>query len=208
MRFLIDTANICEIDQAIELGFVGITANPVMYNKENTTVKAFIAENKNKSPFITAEVIGTYEQMIKQVEEIIAEHAKTIIKLNYGVEELKLAKYLKEKKIKFAFTLIFTPLQAMIAMQAGASYLFYFIARNEELGNNPEQLLSEIKKIIKENNYDCQLIGASIRNHHHLNSALKHCEYAAIPLALIKSSFENEQVKIGAKQFKENLVIS
>ncbi len=208
MQFLIDTANTKEIDEAIELGFVGITANPVMYNKQKTTVKAFISENKDKTPFITAEVIGTYEQMIEQVETIIAEHSRTIIKLNYGVEELKLTKYLKENKIKFAFTLIFTPLQAMLAIQAGASYLFYFIARNEELGNNPEQLLSEIRKIINENDYDCELIGASIRNHHHLNCALKYCEYAAIPLALIKSSFENEQVKIGAEQFKANFVIS
>ncbi len=204
MKYLIDSAEKIEINKALALGFQGITANPTLCKKEGLTIVEYVKEYQQQTDFLTVEVMGTLSEMKNQVEELMKINSNLIIKLNYGKTELEFTKYLKEKKIKFAFTLIFTPLQATLAIQAGASYIFVFIARNEELGNNPVEILKIIKEIIELNNYKCEVIGASIRNENQLNIALKYCQYVAIPLTLIEKSFINEQVIKGKEKFNND----
>ncbi len=206
MKYLIDSAEKIEINKALALGFQGITANPTLSKKEGFTIVEYVKEYQQQTSFMTAEVMGTLSEMKNQVEELMKINSNLIIKLNYGETELEFTKYLKEKKIKFAFTLIFTPLQATLAIQAGASYIFVFIARNEELGNNPVEILKIIKEIIELNNYKCEVIGASIRNENQLNIALKYCQYVAIPLTLIEKSFINEQVIKGKEKFNNDFI--
>ncbi len=204
MKYLIDSAQKVEINKALVLGFQGITANPTLCKKEELTIVEYVKEYQQKTDFLTAEVMGTLSEMKTQVDALMQINSNLIIKLNYGEIELEFTKYLKEKNIKFAFTLIFTPLQATLAIQAGASYIFVFIARNEELGNNPVEVLKIIKEIITINNYKCEIIGASIRNENQLNIAAKYCQYAAIPLTLIEKSFKNEQTIKGRDKFNND----
>ncbi len=201
MQFLIDSVKPKEIKAALDLGFVGITANPQMYEQENISLTTFINDNQDLANILTVEVIGSLTEMREQVEYFRQLNPKVIIKLNYGETELKLAKELKKRQIKFAFTLIFNQLQALIAAQTGADFIFFFIARNEEIGIDPLVELQEICSVWRQKNINCQIVGASIRNQQHLKIAMKTCDYAAINLALITDSFHHPQVIKGRKQF-------
>ncbi len=205
MKYIIDSANSKEIDEAIKLGFVGITANPTMYKNESINLDTYLNQNKEKSKFLTAEVIGdTKEELIQQVDNIMSISKDIVIKLNFGKNELELSQYLKEKNISFAYTLIFNIQQALLAYQAGADYIFFFIGRNEEEGINPNNYLSDIKNIRDEKNYKTKIIGASIRNLKQLNECSVYCDYAAIRLNTLDEVFNHKQVLSARKTFQDD----
>ena len=133
MQYLIDTANMEEIKEALELGVKGVTANPSMYLKENVNFKSFLSEVSSLEPSIlTAEVMeDTLENMVKSSEDILAINRDIIIKINFSETGLKLINILSKRGVKTAATLIFTLRQATIAINAGASYIFPFIGRND-----------------------------------------------------------------------------
>lgn len=205
MRFLIDSADKNEINQALKIGFVGVTANPTMYKNNNLTLTDYLIENIAKTNWITAEVIGdSYQDMKEQVDNLYRVNPNIIIKLNYGIEELILARYIKSIGMKFAFTLIFTAPQAAIAMETGASYIFFFIARNEEIGNEPISILKTIKEMRNCSFKNCAIIGASIRNQKQLLEVCPLVDYAAINLKLVDSSFNLPATTLSAKKFSQD----
>ncbi len=205
MKYLIDSANSKEIDEAIKLGFAGITANPTMYKNENITLEDFIKKNNSKTKIITAEVIGdTKEELIDQINNIISISNNIIIKLNFGKKELEIGQYLRSKNISFSYTLIFNIQQALLSFQAGADYIFFFIGRNEEEGIDPNKVLYDIKKIRDEKKYKTKIIGASIRNTKQLNDSALYCDYAAIRLETLENTFSNKQTLKGIDTFTKD----
>lgn len=100
MQYLIDTANMEEIKEALELGVKGVTANPSMYLKENVNFKSFLSEVSSLEPSIlTAEVMeDTLENMVKSSEDILAINRDIIIKINFSETGLKLINILRYKE--------------------------------------------------------------------------------------------------------------
>lgn len=207
MQYLIDTANMKEIKEALELGVKGVTANPSMYLKENVNFKSFLSEVSSLEPSIlTAEVMeDTLENMIKSSEEILAINRDIIIKINFSETGLKLINILSKRGVKTAATLIFTLRQATIAINAGASYLFPFIGRNDEIGLDGLEILNNICHLIKLNNYDTKVVAASIKNLNHLEkAALAGSNYAAVTFDCFKKAMYHQLTESGAKTFEEH----
>lgn len=207
MQYLIDTANMEEIKEALELGVKGVTANPSMYLKEKVNFTSFLSEVSELGPSIlTAEVMeDTLENMVKTSEEILAINRDIIIKINFSETGLKLINILNKRGVKTAATLIFTLRQATIALNAGASYIFPFIGRNDEIGLDGLNILSGICHVIKINNYDAKVVAASIKNLNHLEkAALAGANYAAVTFDCFRKAMHHELTESGAKTFEEH----
>lgn len=208
MLYLIDTASIKETDEALSLGVHGVTSNTSMYLKENIGLKDFIKNyTKKEIPFISAEVIGTYEEMLKQALELHQTYPEIVIKINFSHDGLKLVRQLREKKIKTAMTLIFTMAQAVAAINAGTDYIFFFIGRNEEIGSDAITTLKNIQTMIEKKNYSVKTVAASIKNLYQLEKlASIHVDYAAIPYNLFIKSIQHSLTESGAKKFEEDYI--
>ncbi|MEH7383463.1 transaldolase family protein [Bacillus sp. JJ1533] len=206
MKYLIDSANQIEIDQALEMGICGITANPSLYSKENVNFYEFLTRNSQKDCLLTAEVVGdSVEDMLYQAEKITEISNAIIIKLNYSPQSLKVANVLKKKGIKTAMTLVFDVNQALLSVNAGVSYLFLFVARNEELGVDGLEFVKDVSTIIKKKEYHVKVVAASIRTKYQLQRVAQDADYIAAPYQLIEDSFKHPLTNAGAIQFEKDM---
>lgn len=210
MLYFIDTASIDEANNAISLGVQGITSNTSMYLKENIGLYDFIQRyTKENLPFLSGEVIGTYEEMLNQTLKLYKLNPNIVIKINFSKDGLKLVRYLSRNNIKTAMTLIFSTTQALAAINAGVDYLFFFIGRNEENGYDGISILEKIQCMIEKKHYSVKTVAASIKNLYQLEKlALIHVDYAAIPYNLYIKSLYHSLTESGAKKFEEDFYIN
>ncbi|MEH7014807.1 transaldolase family protein [Neobacillus niacini] len=207
MKYFIDSANVEEITHLLELGVVaGITANPSLYEKQNTNFYDFLRKYSTFGIMLTAEVVGDdLFDLIRQVEKITKISKDIIIKLNYSQSSLKLVKILKEKGIKTAITLVFDMNQAMLAINAGVDYVFLFVARNEEMGVDGLTFVENVAKVIEKKRYSTHIIAASIRTKYQLDHVALFADYIAAPFKLIEESFNHPLTLSGKQQFEADM---
>ncbi|CAH2714043.1 Transaldolase [Neobacillus rhizosphaerae] len=207
MQYFIDTANIQEIQEALALGVSGVTANPSMYLKEGVKFYDFLKEVNALSPkILTAEVIEpTLKEMLDSVDKILAINPTIVIKVNFSPLGLKLINILSKRGIKIATTLIFNTNQATIAIDAGTDYIFPFIGRNDEIGVNGIQTITDICSVIKNKNYHTKVVAASIKNVHHLEqAALAGADYAAVSYSIFEKAMSHQLTIDGAETFEHH----
>ncbi len=191
MKFFIDTANIEEIKDANTMGMVdGVTTNPSLIAKENGEFTAIIKEICSivDGP-VSAEVISLeYKGMVDEARELAKIAGNIVVKIPMTTEGLKAVRTLSKEGIKTNVTLIFSPLQALMAAKAGASYASPFIGRLDDLSQDGMDLIENIAAIYSNYMFDTEIIVASVRNPLHvLNSALIGADIATIPHKVLKS---------------------
>lgn len=202
MQYMIDDANMEHIQEVIAYGIDKVTANPTMYVKNHTTLPQFIAQLKDKHlAFLSAEIFSDdLDQMKLEAEAILNQYAKSVIKINFSKNGLKLCKYLHQKGIKTAMTLVFDLPQVAAAIHAHADYIFFFIGRNDDFGNDGIQLLQDAVQLTKET--ASQIVAASMKNMYHLKQVCKsNVPYAAIPYTLYINSLHHPLTEAGIEQF-------
>ena len=134
MKFFVDTANVADIKKANDLGVIcGVTTNPYLIAKEGRDFTEVIKEITSivDGP-ISGEVKATTtdaEGMIKEGREIASIHPNMVVKIPMTVEGLKAVKVLSKEGIKTNVTLIFSANQAILAANAGATYVSPFLGR-------------------------------------------------------------------------------
>jgi len=206
MKFFIDTANIEEIRKANELKILdGITTNPTLIAKTGKpfmeVVKEILEEVPDKP--VSLEVASTdYDGMIKEAEQLAKLGDNVVIKIPITMDGLKAVKYLEFNGIKTNVTLIFSPMQALLAMKAGASYISPFVGRLDDISHTGMDLIAQIKEIRDNYGYNSQIIIASVRNPLHvLEGALVGADIATIPYKVISQLIKHPLTDIGLERF-------
>ena len=208
MKFFIDTADVKEIRAAHDLGLVdGVTTNPSLIAKSGRKFKDVIKEIVSivDGP-ISAEVISLDAPgMIKEAGELVKIHKNIVVKVPMTPEGLKATKALSEKGVKINVTLIFTPMQALLAAKAGASYVSPFVGRLDDISQDGMGIIEEIRTIFDNYGITAEIIVASIRNPIHvLNSALIGADIATIPYSVIIQLAKHPLTDAGIKKFLED----
>ncbi len=190
MKFFIDTANVAEIREAVEMGMAdGVTTNPSLIAKEGRDFIEVITEICNivDGP-VSAEVIATdMDGMVKEARELAEIHSNIVVKIPMTTDGLKAVRILAKEGIKTNVTLVFSPLQALMAAKAGATYVSPFVGRLDDLSHDGLVLVEQIVTIYENYGYPTEVIVASVRNPLHvLESALMGAHIATIPFAVLK----------------------
>ncbi len=205
MKFFIDTAIVEEIREAHALGLVdGVTTNPSLVAKSGRNFVEVIKEITGivDGP-ISAEVVALdHEGMIREGEELAKIHPNIVIKVPMTPEGLKATKALHAKGIKVNVTLIFTPVQALLAAKAGAAYVSPFVGRLDDISQDGMGIIDEIRTIFDNYGFDAEIIVASIRNPVHvLNSALIGADIATIPYSVMIQLSKHPLTDAGIEKF-------
>jgi transaldolase len=205
MKFFIDTANVDEIKEAHSMGMVdGVTTNPSLIAKEGRGFEAIIKEiSEIVDGPISAEVISLEAaEMVKEAKELVKIHKNIVIKVPMTVDGLKATRQLTEENIKTNVTLIFSPLQALMAAKAGAAYVSPFIGRLDDLSQDGMQLVEQIVEIFANYAYDTEIIVASVRNPLHvLGAALAGADISTIPFDVLSKLAAHPLTDKGLKAF-------
>ena len=205
MQIFIDSANIEHIRKANDWGVVdGVTTNPSLIAKEGRDFKETVTEIAGivDGP-ISAEVISTdTEGMLREAHELAKIHKNIVIKIPLIPEGLKAVKVLTAEGIKTNVTLCFSPLQALLAAKAGATYISPFVGRLDDIGHEGMELIDQIVTIYKNYNYETKVLVASVRHPTHLlDAAMMGADVATIPFDVIQKLFKHPLTDIGLEKF-------
>ena len=208
MKFFIDTANIEEIKEAHSMGMVdGVTTNPSLVAKEGRDFEEIIKEICEivDGP-ISAEVISLdSEGMVKEARHLSSIHDNIVVKIPMTVDGLKAVRQLSEEEIKTNVTLVFSPLQALMAAKAGASYASPFVGRLDDISHDGLLLVEQIVEIYNNYAFDTEVIVASVRHPLHvLESALLGADIATIPFNVIAKLAAHPLTDKGIKAFLDD----
>lgn len=205
MKFFIDTANIEEIKEASKMGMVdGVTTNPTLIAKEEGEFLDILKEIcKVVDGPISAEVIGLEaDQMVTEARELAKIHENIVIKIPMTIDGLKATKTLSKEGIKTNVTLIFSPLQALMAAKAGATYVSPFVGRLDDLSQEGMALVEQIVEIYGNYAIETEVIVASVRNPLHvLDSALLGADIATIPFNVLSKLAAHPMTDKGIQAF-------
>lgn len=105
--------------------------------------------------------------------------------------------------IKTNVTLIFTANQALLAAEAGATYVSPFLGRLDDINQNGVELISDIVTIFDNYGYETEIIAASVRNPVHVTEcALAGADIATVPYAVIEQMTKHPLTDQGIAKFQ------
>jgi len=208
MKFFVDTANIDEIKQAKEMGMAdGVTTNPTLVAKENKPFRTLIEEICSivDGPVSVEVVSQEADEMVKEAKDLVKIAENIVIKIPMTIEGIKATKILSTQGIKINMTLVFSPLQALLAAKAGAAYVSPFVGRLDDIGHDGMKLVEQIVNIYDVYGFTTEIIVASIRHPLHvLRAALLGADIATIPFRVIKQLAKHPLTDIGLKKFLDD----
>ena len=208
MKFFIDTANIDEIKEANAMGMVdGVTTNPSLIAREKGDFKEIITEIcRIVDGPVSAEVIGLdTDGMVKEARELARIHDNIVVKIPMTTDGLKAVRTLAADGIHTNVTLVFSPLQALMAAKAGASYVSPFVGRLDDLSQEGMLLIEQASEMFNNYAYDTEIIVASVRNPLHvLDTALIGADIATIPFKVLKKLAAHPLTDKGIQAFLDD----
>lgn len=212
MKFFIDTANLAEIEEAHNLGILdGVTTNPSLIAREGISGReAFEQHIKTICELIQAPVNAeavslTLDEMVEESKKLAAIDTHVVVKIPMTTTGLKAVKQLSDAGIKTNVTLIFSPLQALMAAKAGAAYVSPFVGRLDDIAHDGMLLVEQIIDVFSNYLIETEVIVASIRNPLHVLAAAKlGADIATIPFKVIEQLARHPLTDAGIKMFLQD----
>jgi transaldolase len=208
MEFFVDCAEVAKIKQMVEYGLCdGVTTNPSLIKAAGKDHEKTIREISSfmKGPLSVETLSETAEGMVKEAEEYITWGKNIVIKVVMSPEGMKAVRILTKKGIKTNVTVVFSPLQALVAAKAGATYVSPFVGRLDDVGHIGMDLVAQIRQIYDNYDYKTKILAASLRHPTHvLEAALVGADCATVPPETLMKLFNHPLTDSGIKKFLED----
>lgn len=208
MKIFIDTANVDEIREAMSLGLLdGVTTNPTLIASTGRDTRAVLKEICDIVPGpVSGEVLATtYDEMLREAQTLASIAPNIVVKIPLILEGLKVVKKLTQLNIKTNVTLCFSPLQAMLAAKAGATYISPFVGRLDDVGHEGMDVVEQTLGIFSNYGFTTEVLVASIRSPLHVLTALRMgADVATIPFKVLKQLIKHPLTDVGLAQFLQD----
>lgn len=208
MQYFIDSALVGEIKEAAALGVLdGVTTNPSLIAK---TGRPFSETAKEICQLVdgpvSLEVVGTTAvEMLNEARELRKFGKNVVIKIPMISEGLKAVKALSAEGVPTNVTLIFQPIQALLAAKAGATYVSPFIGRLDDVGENGLDLVRDIIQIFRQYSFKTKVLAASIRHPIHvLECAKMGTDVVTLPIKVVHQLTKHPLTDLGLKTFLDD----
>lgn len=210
MRFFLDTANIEEIAQGMEMGVVdGVTTNPSLMAREGVSGEEAVQKHYQqicelvRGGDVSAEVISTeYETMVTEGKQLSLLHPSIVVKVPCTRDGIRAVKRLTEMGIRTNCTLVFSVGQALLAAKAGATYVSPFVGRLDDICEDGVGLVRDIVAMYRYYAYETQVLAASIRHTRHIVDCMAvGADVATCPLKAIEGLLRHPLTESGLAQF-------
>ena len=205
MKLFIDTAHIPDIEEIASWGIIeGATTNPTLLSREEGDPREILYRICEivKGP-VSAEVVALdAEGMVKEARELAAIHKNIVIKIPFTVDGLKAVRRLADEGIRTNVTLIFTPLQALLAAKAGAAFVSPFIGRLDDIATEGMKVVRDTMEIFMNYEVETELLVASVRHPMHvLEAAVAGADIATVPPKVLRQIVKHPLTDIGIERF-------
>ncbi|MFZ0428827.1 MAG: fructose-6-phosphate aldolase [Acidobacteriota bacterium] len=208
MQIFLDTADVDAIREGVSLGVVdGVTTNPTLIAKTGKPLKKVAREICEivDGP-VSLEVVSTdADEMVKEGRKLAKIHQNVVVKVPMIREGLKATKALSAEGIRVNVTLIFSPLQALLAAKNGAFFVSPFIGRVDDIAVDGLSLIEQIIEIYDAYGFETEVLVASVRHPLHIVEAAKMgADVATIPPKVLDQIIRHPLTDIGLQKFLED----
>ncbi len=205
MKFFLDTADVEEIREGVDLGVIdGVTTNPSLIARQGKDYQKALEEVCEicKGP-VSAEVLSEdFEGMLVEGRDLSSIAENIVVKVPLGANGIKATRRFSEEGIPVNVTLCFSPTQALLAAKAGASYISPFVGRLDDISTPGMTLVEDIGAIYENYGLETEVLVASIRGPVHvLQAALAGADVATMPFAVLKQMLQHPLTDKGLKKF-------
>ena len=206
MRLFLDTASIEECRAAAKLGVIsGVTTNPTLWAQAGGgNYRQIILEIAGiiDGP-ISAECLSRdAEGLVDEARRIAAWHPNIVVKIPIDEAGLEAISRLSKEGVKTNTTLVFSTNQALLAAQAGATYVSPFVGRLDDVGHEGMDMVAEVVDIFDRYHFPTQVIAASLRHPRHvIEAARAGAHIGTIPYAVLQSMLRHPLTDVGIERF-------
>jgi transaldolase len=205
MQFFIDTADIGEIKKAFSMGLCdGVTTNPSLVARTGRKFSEVLKEITSTVPGpVSAEVTAAdYDGMMKEGHQYAKVADNVVVKVPLIVEGLRVVRDLTAEGIRTNMTLCFSPVQALLAAKAGATYVSPFVGRLDDISEDGMAAVAQIIEIFRNYDFATKVLVASVRHPIHvLESARLGADVVTLPYSVIEQLAKHPLTDAGMKKF-------
>ena len=210
MKLFLDTADTEAIKEGYATGLIdGVTTNPSLIFK-NGGDPEYVYQTLIELgiPDISMEVVGTGEEMVAEGRRLAEKFGKdqTTVKVPCTRGGLAACRILSRDLIKVNVTLIFSPVQAILAAKAGARYVSPFVGRVDDNSYGGLCLIKDIANVYAKQNWKTtEILGASIRNVRDVGRAFEYgANICTIPPTVFNKMYKHVLTDAGLVQFDKD----
>jgi transaldolase len=208
MKLFIDTALIDQITEAYSWGIVdGVTTNPTHVSKTGRPAREVYEEicRAVDGP-VSLEAIGLEaDAIVAEGRELAKIADNAVVKVPIMREGLKAVKQLSAEGIKTNVTVMFSPLQALLAAKCGATYVSPFVGRLDAVGHMGMDLVHQIRTIFDNYNFSTEILVAAVRHPTHvLEAALAGADICTMFFDVMRQLYDHPMTDIAIEQFLED----
>jgi transaldolase len=206
VKLFIDTGSVDEVSEIAAWGILsGATTNPSLLAKEDAdpgeSLKAICSLVQGP---VSGEVVSDdAEGMIREGRAIAGIDQHMIVKLPFSAAGLEACSTLREDGIRINMTLVFSPAQAILTAEAGATYISCFMGRLDDISVDSIQVVEGIVSAVR--NTDAKVLAASLRHPQHVVLAAQlGCDVATVPGKVLRQMLLHPLTESGIATFTKD----
>lgn len=148
MEIWLDTIDTAAIEKAKDLGLLyGVTTNPALLSQASLPAEEVLEDllNRFSGPLAVQVTLSKASEMIEQGKDLVDFSSRIIVKIPVTEEGIEAINRLSHIDIPVMATTIFSPLQALLALKAGARYVVPYFSH---LGEKALPVCQSIQKMV------------------------------------------------------------
>lgn len=210
MKFFLDSALENEARYALDMFEIdGITTNPrhiqISGQPFLTVIRKLASLVEGTQKTVSVEVnphFTSYDTMLAEALKLAEISPNFVIKLQCIEPTFKVVRELARRNIRSNVTLVFSAVQALIAMRAGAYFVSPFIGWKEANGEEIRSFIEDIVTIRDNYSFDTEIIVAAVRNGRQIvEAAVAGADIVTAGLAVYQESIQHPYTTDGISRF-------
>jgi transaldolase len=155
---------------------------------------------------VSLETVGLdADQIVAEARKLAKIAGNAVIKVPILREGMKAVRRLKAEGIRTNVTVTFSPLQALVAAKAGASYISPFVGRLDNVGHFGMELVRQIKQIYDNYGFETEIIVAAVRHPLHvLEAALAGAHICTMRFEQLQQLYDHPLTDLGVQMFLDD----
>lgn len=208
MRLFIDTGSVAEVEEIAAWGVLaGATTNPSLLAKEDGDPGEIIRRicDLVDGP-VSAEVVADDAAgMIAEGRALARLHEHVVVKVPFCAAGLEATRAFADDGIRVNVTLVFSANQALLAAEAGATYVSCFMGRLDDISVDSGAVVREIVEALAPGGTQAQVLAASLRHPGHVVLAARlGCPVATAPSKVLRAMLDHPLTTAGIERFTED----
>ena len=209
-RIYIDSGDVEAIEECYKTGLVhGVTTNPTLLREYNAkgVMDAYHRILDAGCEDLSMEVQeGEYEKMLSEALKLNYTFGdRGTIKLPMTKDGLRVCEALSRMKIRTNVTLIFNAAQAILASNAGATYVSPFVGRIDDQGYAGLEVVRSISSLYRQCGSSTQVLAASIRTPHRaVRSFYNGADVVTVPPKVFWDMYKHVLTDVGLEKFRQD----